>query len=68
MELLNKNGVLIIANREREQTTRKEILTALQSLKYQISEEQFSFTPTEEEINSLLETLTGFSNQHKQII
>lgn len=67
-QLLNKNGMLIIANREREQATRMEILSALQSLKHQVSEEQHSFTPTEDEINVFLKTLTGFSSRHKQAI
>lgn len=67
-ELVNPGGVMIIANREREQKTKKEILAVLQSLKYQISEERYLFAPTKEEIDSFLKTLPNFDDYHKDII
>lgn len=67
-ELVSPGGAIVIANREREQTARKEILAGFYSLKYQVSEEKFSFTPTDEEINSFLKTLSNFHDRHKAII
>jgi trans-aconitate methyltransferase len=67
-ELLNDDGAFIIANREREQTTKETILAALKLLEYQVSEEQYSFTPAEEEIRCFLKTLSGFSDRHVQMI
>lgn len=66
--LLRASGMLILANREREGGIKNSIIAALESLEYTISTEQYSFTPTKEEIESFLKTLPNFSEHHIKTI
>ncbi|NJD76817.1 MAG: class I SAM-dependent methyltransferase [Candidatus Methanoperedens sp.] len=67
-DLLNSKGNLIIANREREQNTKDEIVKTLETLNYEISTEYHSFKPTKQEIDSFIEILPNFKEDHKNII
>lgn len=67
-ELINPEGTIIIANREREFNTEKEITAVLKSLNYQVVAEHFNFKPNQEEIDSFLKTLIGFEERHKSVI
>lgn len=67
-DLLNPKGKLIIANREREQNVKVEIVNALETMNYEISTEYHFFRPTNEEIESFLKTLSKFKEDHKNII
>lgn len=67
-DLLNSKGKLIIANREREQNIKDEIVKTLETMNYEISTEYYSFKPTKQEIDSFIETLSNFKENHKNII
>ncbi len=49
-DLLRVNGMLILANRERERGVKNSIVATLESLEYKMFVEQYSFMPTKEEI------------------
>jgi len=67
-DLLNPNGMLVIANRERERKVKDEIVNTLETLDYEISTEYHSFKPTKQEINAFIGTLSNFKEEHKNII
>ncbi|MHB8119644.1 MAG: class I SAM-dependent methyltransferase [Methanothrix sp.] len=67
-DLLNPKGMLIITNRERKQNVKDEIIKTLEILNYKISTESHSFKPTKQEIDSFMETLSIFKEEHKNII
>ncbi len=67
-DLLNPEGMLIIANRKRERNLKDEIVDTLKTMDYEISTESYFFKPTEEEINDFLNTLTKFKEEHKSIV
>lgn len=67
-ELISPQGLIVIANRERESNTEKEITAALKSLRFQVTVHHFDFKPSQEEIESFLKTLVGFEEKHKDII
>lgn len=66
--LLNTEGKIIIANRERNSDIKNKIINALETLNYGISTEYNSFKPAREEIDCFLKTLSGFKEEHKNII
>ncbi|VVB84905.1 Trans-aconitate 2-methyltransferase [uncultured archaeon] len=66
--LLRVNGMLILANREREQGVKNNIVTTFESLEYKTFVEQYSFMPTREEIELFLKTLPNFSEHHIKTI
>lgn len=66
--LLNPNGKLVIANRERERKVKDEIISALETMGYETSTEYHSFKPTKQEIDSFIDNLSGFKEEHKNII
>jgi len=67
-DLLNPNGMLVIANRERERKVKDEIVNTLKTMDYEISTEYHSFKPTKQEIASFIDTLSSFKEEHKNII
>ncbi len=66
--LLRVNGMLILANREREGGVKNSIVAALESLEYKMFVEQYSFVPTKEEIELFLKTLPNFNEYHIKTI
>ncbi|VVB87692.1 Trans-aconitate 2-methyltransferase [uncultured archaeon] len=67
-DLLNPYGVLIITNKDRKQNVKDEIVNILETMNYEISIEFHSFKPTKQEIDSFIETLSNFKEEHKNII
>ncbi len=67
-DLLKVNGMLILANREREQGVKNSITVAFESLGYKTFVEQYSFVPTKEEIEFFLKTLPNFTEHHVKTI
>ncbi len=67
-DLLRVNGMLILANREREQGVKNSIVATFESLGYKTFVEQYSFMPTKEEIELFLRTLPNFSENHVKTI
>ncbi len=67
-DLLNSNGLFIIANRERKPKVKDEIVNTLETMGYEISTKYHSFKPTKSEIDSFIETLSNFKEEHKNII
>ena len=67
-DLLNPKGMFIIANREREQNVKDEIVNTLETMNFEISTEYHSFKPTKLEINSFVEILSNFKKEYKNII
>ncbi|MDP2846188.1 MAG: hypothetical protein Q8N79_09000 [Candidatus Methanoperedens sp.] len=63
-----EKGKIVIANRERNSNIKNKIINALETLNYEISTEYHSFKPAREEIDSFLKTLSGFKEEHKNII
>lgn len=67
-EHLNPKGSIIIANRERDQGKKQDMVGVLESLGFRISAEEYTFNPSPEEIQAFLGNLTGFSTKHKTAI
>lgn len=66
--LLNTKGTVIIANRERSQDTKKEIVNALESLGYEVSAEYYTFKPTKQEVDFFINALSNFKEEHKRVV
>jgi len=66
--LLNDEGTIVVANRERDASVRSSIRRTLNSLHYRASTHTYSFQPTEEEVDSFLRSLSGFDDRQKDMI